>query len=185
MLVVLLSFFFCVRDKKRALCNFEVYSKSWTVTPFFLLKNSDIFLEEENLTIFDYFANSKQNAFGKRYDSLIEIKNFLFDYSKTLEDGELKSEVEKVFNEISTTGGHQEFNLRAGTENVPAIVGLGKAVEDITANIDENNKYLRSIRRYFLKQVSSLIHNVSLNGHQPIIDGWLKSRFIASSHSLR
>jgi len=62
-------------------------------------------------------------------------------------------------------GGHQEFNLRAGTENVPAIVGLGKAVEDITANIDENNKYLRSIRRYFLKQVSSLIHNVSLNGH--------------------
>lgn len=74
-----------------------------------LLKNSDIFLKEENLTIFDYFANSKQNAFGKRYDSLIEIKNFLFDYSKTLEDGELKSEVEKVFNEINTTGGHQEF----------------------------------------------------------------------------
>ncbi len=74
-----------------------------------LLKNSDIFLKEENLTIFDYFANSKQNAFGKRYDSLIEIKNFLFDYSKTLEDGELKSEVEKVYNEINTTGGHQEF----------------------------------------------------------------------------
>ncbi len=62
-------------------------------------------------------------------------------------------------------GGHQERNLRAGTENVPAIVGLGKAIEDVTANIDENNKQLRSIRRYFLKQVSSLIHNISLNGH--------------------
>ena len=62
-------------------------------------------------------------------------------------------------------GEGQERGLRAGTENVPAIVGLGKAIEDVTANIDENNKQLRSVRRYFLKQVSAMIHNVSLNGH--------------------
>ena len=62
-------------------------------------------------------------------------------------------------------GEAQERGLRAGTENVPAIVGLGKAIEDVTANIDENNKQLRSVRRYFLKQVSAMIHNVSLNGH--------------------
>lgn len=62
-------------------------------------------------------------------------------------------------------GGHQENDYRAGTENVPAIVGLGKAIEEVTADIEENNKYLRSIRKYFLKQVSSLIHNISLNGH--------------------
>ena len=74
-----------------------------------LFKNADLFLQEDNLTIFDYFANSKQNAFDKRYDSFIEIKNFLFDYSKTLEDGELKDSVDKVFKVIDTTGGYQEF----------------------------------------------------------------------------
>lgn len=62
-------------------------------------------------------------------------------------------------------GGKQERGKRAGTENVPAIVGMGKAIEEVTANIEENNKQLRSIRRYFLRQVSDLIHNVSLNGH--------------------
>ncbi len=62
-------------------------------------------------------------------------------------------------------GGEQEKGLRAGTENVPAIAGLGKAIENVTANIDENNKQLKSLRRYFLKKISSLIHNIELNGH--------------------
>jgi len=62
-------------------------------------------------------------------------------------------------------GGHQEMGMRAGTENVPAIVGLGRAIEDITANIEENNRYLKSIRKYFLKQLSLAVHNIALNGH--------------------
>ena len=62
-------------------------------------------------------------------------------------------------------GGVQEKGLRAGTENVPAIVGLGKAVEEITSNIEDNNRQLKSLRKYFLKQASSAIHNISLNGH--------------------
>lgn len=62
-------------------------------------------------------------------------------------------------------GGQQENGMRAGTVNVPAFVGFGKAVEKATENIEENNKYLRSLRRYFLKNVSEKIHNISLNGH--------------------
>lgn len=62
-------------------------------------------------------------------------------------------------------GEDQENNLRAGVVNVPAIVGFGKAVEKITENVEENNKYIRSVRRYFLKSVSERIHNISLNGH--------------------
>ena len=62
-------------------------------------------------------------------------------------------------------GGSQEGGKRAGTENVPSIVGLGKAVEQITENVEENNRQMRSLRRYFLKQISSLIHNVEQNGH--------------------
>ncbi|MBQ7452752.1 MAG: cysteine desulfurase [Clostridia bacterium] len=62
-------------------------------------------------------------------------------------------------------GGHQERNLRAGTSNVPGAVALGKAIEIATENLEENNKKLRNIRKYFLKQVSERIHNISLNGH--------------------
>lgn len=69
-------------------------------------------------------------------------------------------QIEKLIN-----GEAQERNLRAGTENVPAIVAMGKAIEEATTNIEENNKYLRSIRRYFLKQASASIHNIALNGH--------------------
>lgn len=62
-------------------------------------------------------------------------------------------------------GGSQERGMRSGTLDVPAFVGFGKAVEKATENVEENNKYLRSVRRYFLKSVSERIHNVSLNGH--------------------
>ena len=62
-------------------------------------------------------------------------------------------------------GGAQERGMRSGTINVPAFVGFGTAIERATANIEENNKYIRSVKRYFLKSVSERIHNVALNGH--------------------
>jgi len=62
-------------------------------------------------------------------------------------------------------GGEQEKNKRAGTVNVPAAVGFGTAIEIAVSEIEENNKHLRSIRRYFLKKISEAIHNISLNGH--------------------
>ena len=46
------------------------------------------------------------------------------------------------FNPI-ITGGHQEKNKRAGTENVPAIVGMGRAIELANEELEEyNNKLL-------------------------------------------
>lgn len=62
-------------------------------------------------------------------------------------------------------GGEQEKNRRAGTVNVPAAVGFGVAIEKAVEELEENNKHLKSIRRYFLKKVSEAIHNISLNGH--------------------
>lgn len=43
-------------------------------------------------------------------------------------------------------GGGQERARRAGTENVPGIVGLGKAIEMATSNIEEKNKKLIALR---------------------------------------
>ncbi len=62
------------------------------------------------------------------------------------------------------TGGEQERNMRAGTLNTPAIVGMGKAIEIATRDIDKNNKYVSELRDYFVAQVESKIDNVYYNG---------------------
>jgi cysteine desulfurase len=58
-------------------------------------------------------------------------------------------------------GGEQEFGLRAGTHNVPAIVGLGKAVELIS-----NNKVreVLKLRNYLIQKVLKEIPGSYLNG---------------------
>lgn len=63
-------------------------------------------------------------------------------------------------------GGHQERNMRAGTENVAGIVGLGKAIELSYKNFDEYNKKLTDLRDYYISQVEEKIPNVKLNGHR-------------------
>lgn len=61
-------------------------------------------------------------------------------------------------------GGHQELQKRAGTENVPGIVGLGKAIEIASNNVEEYNKKLLDIRNYFLKKLQENIDGVIING---------------------
>ena len=62
-------------------------------------------------------------------------------------------------------GGEQEYGLRAGTSNVPAIVGLGKAVDIATRDIVTNNKKVRQLRDYFVAQINKNIDLCYLNGH--------------------
>lgn len=61
-------------------------------------------------------------------------------------------------------GGGQERKKRAGTENVPAIVGFGKAAELAEANLDNHIKELQTLRNYFITEVTNRIPDVSLNG---------------------
>lgn len=63
------------------------------------------------------------------------------------------------------TGGAQEKNRRAGTENVPAIVGLGKAIELATADIAGHTARLEKMRDHFISRVLSEIPYTRLNGH--------------------
>ncbi len=62
-------------------------------------------------------------------------------------------------------GGGQEFELRSGTENVPAIVGFAKALELAQREKLKENKRLSGLRDYFLSEVMKKIPNASLNGH--------------------
>ena len=59
-------------------------------------------------------------------------------------------------------GGFQEFNLRAGLENIPGAVGFAKAVELVTP--DENN-HLITLRDYLISHILNEIPKTTLNGH--------------------
>ncbi|HLD35670.1 MAG TPA: cysteine desulfurase family protein [Planctomycetota bacterium] len=62
-------------------------------------------------------------------------------------------------------GGVQENGRRAGTENVPAIVGLGKASEIAKAEMAENNKKLIALRDRLVSALPSQMEHIYLNGH--------------------
>ncbi|MFU0826678.1 MAG: cysteine desulfurase NifS [Lachnoclostridium sp.] len=63
-------------------------------------------------------------------------------------------------------GGAQERHRRAGTENVPGIVGLGKAVEIAMATMEERQKKEIALRDRLIKRILSEIPYVRLNGHR-------------------
>ena len=61
-------------------------------------------------------------------------------------------------------GGAQERSRRAGTHNVPGIVGMGKAVELALATMDDRIKKEIEVRDYFINKIESEIKHVRLNG---------------------
>lgn len=61
-------------------------------------------------------------------------------------------------------GGGQQKGLRSGTENVPGIVGLGIAAEEIYQELDDNNRHILSLKKMLWEGLSSHIDDVYLNG---------------------
>ncbi len=62
-------------------------------------------------------------------------------------------------------GGEQERKRRASTENVPGIVGFGKAVEIARQEMNEEAKRLTYLRDQFIKGILERIGHTRLNGH--------------------
>ncbi|MDP8234571.1 MAG: cysteine desulfurase NifS [Candidatus Saelkia tenebricola] len=62
-------------------------------------------------------------------------------------------------------GGDQEKKRRASTENVPSIVGLGKAVDLVRETMDEEMKKSYFLRDKLIKGILETIDNTKLNGH--------------------
>jgi cysteine desulfurase len=63
-------------------------------------------------------------------------------------------------------GGAQERHRRAGTENVPGIVGFGKAVEIAMATMKERQEKEIAMRELLIKRILSEVPYVRLNGHR-------------------
>ena len=65
-------------------------------------------------------------------------------------------------------GGAQERKRRAGTENVPGIVGFGKAVERAVSTMKERTDKERELRDYLIGRVQKEIPFTRLNGHRTL-----------------
>ena len=62
-------------------------------------------------------------------------------------------------------GGHHEKARRAGTENVPGIVGLTKALEIANRDMEKQDKRLKNLSERFFEKIKEQISDVYLNGH--------------------
>ena len=63
------------------------------------------------------------------------------------------------------TGGGQERNMRAGTENIYGIVGLAKAMEIAYNNLPEHREHILSIKKYMIEQLKENVSGISFNGN--------------------
>ena len=63
---------------------------------------------------------------------------------------------------ITFGGGHQK-GLRSGTENVPAIAGLGQAVLELYEDFDDKIQKMYELKQYFIREISKL-EGVTING---------------------
>ncbi|MDO4166927.1 MAG: cysteine desulfurase NifS [Eubacteriales bacterium] len=62
-------------------------------------------------------------------------------------------------------GGAQERSRRAGTHNVPGIVGFGKATQIARETMAERNQYETELRDYLIHQILDMVPYARLNGH--------------------
>ena len=64
----------------------------------------------------------------------------------------------------SITGGHQEYEKRAGTENVPAIAGLGVAIDLLKETLPQAQTKMATLRDYFEEELIARLQYIEVNG---------------------
>ncbi len=60
-------------------------------------------------------------------------------------------------------GGNQERGIRSGTENVPGIVGFGKAVEILKEKYKKESEDIKKVKDYFIEKLKANIDNIKIN----------------------
>ncbi|GFN34225.1 cysteine desulfurase family protein [Tepidimicrobium xylanilyticum] len=106
-------------------------------------------------------------AFGKIPIKLKEWKVDTFSFSGHKIHGPKGVGGLYVRNELKLNpiiyGGNQERGFRSGTENVPGIMGLNKAVEIMRDNFYKEREHVRNVKAYFVKRLIDEIENIHIN----------------------
>ena len=71
------------------------------------------------------------------------------------------------------TGGPQERSLRAGTENVVGIVGLGKAFDLAVKNLENYSAHIKEVKQYTIDQLTKAIPGIKFNGRSAELENSL------------
>jgi cysteine desulfurase len=61
-------------------------------------------------------------------------------------------------------GGAQERNMRGGTENLPGILGMSKALELAYAQLEHSREHINELRDYFILQLRQHFNDLEYNG---------------------
>lgn len=149
-----------------------------------------------NLLDLDKVANiCKENGAYFHSDTVQTMAHLPLDFSKTLVDfascsahkfhgpkGAGFAFIRKSTHlKAQIHGGTQERNLRAGTENVVGIAGLGKAFEIATDNLEKFSSHIQEIKDYAIQRLSEKIPGILFNGRSAERD---KSLYTVLSVSL-
>ncbi|TNE82421.1 MAG: cysteine desulfurase [Bacteroidetes bacterium] len=62
------------------------------------------------------------------------------------------------------TGGSQERNMRAGTENVYGILGLAKALDLAYASLDQKQEHIQGLKSYMMERLKAEVPGIKFNG---------------------
>jgi cysteine desulfurase len=62
-------------------------------------------------------------------------------------------------------GGGQEGKLRAGTENIPGIIGLTKALQIAYQHLDEHQQYIQSLKKHLITRLTETLPDIRFNGN--------------------
>lgn len=125
--------------------------------------------KKENKTNYPYFHTDACQAVG---NEIINVDSLHLDLL-TLNGGKIYGPkgIGALFVKRGTKlqplqfGGSQEFGRRPGTENAPAIIGLAKAIEIANEERESYISRLTPLRDKLIKEISSLLPKVRLNGH--------------------
>ncbi|MCD4697350.1 MAG: selenide, water dikinase SelD, partial [Bacteroidales bacterium] len=128
----------------------------------------------------------------KEISKIARRKNIIFHTDAAQSLGKIKVDVEELGVDLLSVAGHKlyapkgtgalyikhgtklqklihgadhEMNLRAGTENVLEIVGIGKACEVAKRDLDKNHTHLKSQRDALYQQLKNGLPEIKLNGH--------------------
>ena len=69
-----------------------------------------------------------------------------------------------ILSEPFITGGGQEHNMRAGTENISGIAGMAKALELAVESMEENRLYIEGLKAFMIASLREAIPSIRFNG---------------------
>ncbi len=120
-------------------------------------------VDVKNLGV-DIMTVSSHKVYGPKGVGALYVKDLEFRTQNVgVENKALPYSKSHILNPL-TTGGEQEFGLRAGTENIPGIVGFAKAVQLVEKNKTIESKRIKKLRDYFWKKLKIIMPGAQLNG---------------------